>query len=142
LNGWGSLRYAANTAFLAAVYGDTITDHGGRYSGFAKRQADYILGDNPRGSSYMVGFGAVSSRNPHHAHAHLNGNPAYTGSNGWDLFNANTPSQNLLVGALVGGPGSRDDFDYVDTIKDYQRNEVALDYNAAFTGLLAYLQGA
>jgi len=142
LNGWGSLRYAANTAFLAAVSGDTITDHGGRYSGFAKRQADYILGDNPRGSSYMVGFGAVSSRNPHHAHAHLNGNPAYTGSNGWDLFNANTPSQNLLVGALVGGPGSRDDFDYVDTIKDYQRNEVALDYNAAFTGLLAYLQGA
>lgn len=141
LDGWGSLRYAANTAFLAAVYADTITDYGGRYAGFAKSQADYILGNNPRGSSYMVGFGTNSSRNPHHAHAHVNGNPAYTGSNGWDLFNAATPSQNLLVGALVGGPGSRNDFDYVDTIKDYQRNEVALDYNAAFTGLLAYLNG-
>lgn len=141
LDGWGSLRYAANTAFLAAVYSDAITDYGGRYRSFAKAQADYILGNNPRGSSYMVGYGSVSSRNPHHAHAHLNGNAAYTGSNGWDLFNANTPSKNLLVGALVGGPGSRNDFDYVDTIKDYQRNEVALDYNAAFTGLLAYLHG-
>jgi endoglucanase len=141
LDGWGSLRYAANTAFLAAVYGDTIIDYGGRYTGFAKSQADYILGNNPRGASYMVGDGTNAPRNPHHAHAQLNGNPAYTGSNGWDLFNAATPSQNLLVGALVGGPGSRNDFDYVDSPKDYQRNEVTLDYNAAFTGLLAYLHG-
>ncbi|MEB3334363.1 MAG: glycoside hydrolase family 9 protein [Cyanobacteriota bacterium] len=141
LNGWGSLRYAANTAFLAAVYGDTITDYGGRYTGFAKSQIDYILGDNPRGSSYVVGYGASSPRNPHHAHANLNGNPAYNGSNGWDLYNANSPNHNLLVGALVGGPASANDFDYVDTIKDYQRNEVTLDYNAAFTGVLAYLHG-
>jgi endoglucanase len=141
LNGWGSLRYAANTAFLAAVYGDTITDYGGRYTGFAKSQIDYILGNNPRGSSYLVGYGATSSRNPHHAHAHLNGNPAYNGSNGWDLYNANSANHNLLVGALVGGPASSNDFDYVDTIQDYQRNEVTLDYNAALTGVLAYLHG-
>ncbi|MFN9545991.1 MAG: glycoside hydrolase family 9 protein [Cyanobacteriota bacterium] len=141
LDGWGCLRYAANTAFLAAVYGETIADPGGRYSGFAKIQADYSLGNNPRAASYMVGYGNASPRNPHHAHAHLNGNPAYTGANGWDLFNASRSSQNLLVGALVGGPGSRNDFDYVDSLQDYQRNEVALDYNAAFTGLLAYLHG-
>ncbi|MFN9631746.1 MAG: glycoside hydrolase family 9 protein, partial [Cyanobacteriota bacterium] len=141
LNGWGSLRYAANTAFLAAVYGDTITDYGGRYTGFAKSQIDYILGNNPRGSSYLVGYGASSARNPHHAHAHLNGNPSYNGSNGWDLYNANSANHNLLVGALVGGPASSNDFDYVDTIQDYQRNEVTLDYNAALTGVLGYLHG-
>jgi endoglucanase len=139
LDGWGSLRYAANTAFLAAIYSDTLQDYNGRYANFAKGQIDYILGNNPRGSSYVVGFGGAYTQNPHHAHAHLNGRPDYTGSNGWDLFNANTPSYNLLTGALVGGPGSLNDFDYQDTIQDYFRNEVALDYNAGFSGALAYL---
>jgi hypothetical protein len=36
------------------------------------------------------------------------------------------------------GPGSLNDFDYQDTIQDYVRNEVALDYNAGL-GALAYL---
>ncbi|MEB3191784.1 MAG: glycoside hydrolase family 9 protein [Snowella sp.] len=139
LDEWGSLRYAANTAFLAAIYSDTIQDYNGRYANFVKSQIDYILGNNPRGSSYVVGFGSTYSQNPHHAHAHLNGSPDYTGNNGWDLYNANTPSHNLLYGALVGGPGSLDDFDYQDTIQDFVRNEVALDYNAGFSGALAYL---
>gem|GEM_PF-5039106 len=133
------MRYAANTAFLAAIYSDTIQDYNGRYSNFVKGQIDYMLGNNPRGSSYMVGFGSTYSKNPHHAHAHLNGRPDYNGNNGWDLFNANTPSHNLLSGALVGGPGSINDFDYQDTIQDYIRNEVSLDYNAGLTGALAYL---
>lgn len=141
LDQWGSLRYAANTAFLAGIYSDTVRDYSGRYANFAKSQIDYILGANPRNSSYMIGFGSAYSRNPHHANAHLNGNPAYNGSNGWTLFNNDTPSYNLLTGGLVGGPGSLNDFDYVDTIKDYQRNEVALDYNAALTGVLARLSG-
>ncbi|MFM7528949.1 MAG: glycoside hydrolase family 9 protein, partial [Nodosilinea sp.] len=139
LTQWGSLHYAANTAFLAAIYSDTIQDYNGRYSNFVKGQIDYMLGNNPRGSSYMVGFGSTYSKNPHHAHAHLNGRPDYNGNNGWDLFNANTPSHNLLSGALVGGPGSINDFDYQDTIQDYIRNEVSLDYNAGLTGALAYL---
>ncbi|MFN9629352.1 MAG: glycoside hydrolase family 9 protein [Cyanobacteriota bacterium] len=41
----------------------------------------------------------------------------------------------------MGGPASSNDFDYVDTIQDYQRNEVTLDYNAALTGVLGYLHG-
>lgn len=141
LDGWGSLRYAANTAFLAGIYSDTLNDYSGRYANFSKSQIDYILGNNPRGSSYMVGFGASSPRNPHHASSHLNGNPLYTGSNGWTLYGDGRSNQNLLVGALVGGPGSANDLDYVDVRTDYQRNEVALDYNAAFTGALARLAG-
>ncbi|MBJ7899358.1 MAG: hypothetical protein GC158_05430 [Cyanobacteria bacterium RI_101] len=139
LSEWGSLRLAANTAFLAAVYSDTVRDYNGRYADFAQSQIDYMLGDNPRNSSYLVGFGADYSRNPHHANAHLNNNPAYNGSNGWTVFNSTTPNYNLLTGALVGGPGSANDFDYQDNRLDYVRNEVALDYNAAFTGVLAYL---
>ena len=72
LDQWGSLRYAANTAFVALVYADAITDPTlkARYHDFAVGQIDYALGDNPRDRSYMVGFGANPPRNPHHRTAH------------------------------------------------------------------------
>jgi hypothetical protein len=129
LDVWGSLRYAANTAFAAFVYSDWLTDptRKARYHDFAVRQINYALGDNPRNSSYMVGFGNNPPRNPHHRTAH--------GS--WSN-NINDPvqSRHILYGALVGGPGSPDD-SYTDSRQDFQRNEVATDYNAGFTGALA-----
>ncbi len=47
-NEWGPLRYAANAAFLAFVYSDRVADYRYMYHRFAKRQINYILGDNPR----------------------------------------------------------------------------------------------
>ena len=72
LDQWGSLRYAANTAFVALVYSDAITDTTlkARYHDFAMRQIDYALGENPQNRSYVVGFGANPPRNPHHRTAH------------------------------------------------------------------------
>ena len=43
----------------------------------------------------------------------------------------------ILYGALVGGPGSNDE--YTDTRTDYIANEVATDYNAGWQGALAAL---
>lgn len=40
------------------------------------------------------------------------------------------------MGALVGGPGGSND-KYSDVRSDFQANEVAVDYNAGFTGALA-----
>ena len=53
LDPWGSLRYAANTAFVALVYTDWITDATlkARYHDFASRQINYALGDNPRNAA-------------------------------------------------------------------------------------------
>jgi hypothetical protein len=135
LDTWGSLRYAANTAFAALVHGDRLraTDpaRAATYHDFAVRQIDYALGDNPRRSSYVVGFGANPPRNPHHRTAH--------GS--WaDSITEPAVSRHVLYGALVGGPKSNDDA-YTDSRQDYTSNEVALDYNAAFTGALARLYG-
>jgi len=128
LDRWGSLRYAANTSFLAFVYSDTVGDVGTRYRDFAKSQINYMLGKNPNGRSYVVGFGTNPPRNPHHRAAH--GSPNN---------NINNPAQNrhVLYGALVGGPSSANDSDYVDDRTNYVTNEVALDYNAGFTGALA-----
>jgi endoglucanase len=131
LDQWGSLRYAANTAFFALVYSDAITDTvlKTRYHDFAKRQVDYALGANPRNSSFVVGFGANPPRNPHHRTAH--------GS--WtDQITNPTISRHILYGALVGGPKSNNDA-YTDDRQDFQGNEVATDYNAGFTGALARL---
>jgi endoglucanase len=129
LDSWGSLRYAANTSFVALLYSDWLTDatRKARYHDFGVRQINYILGDNPRSSSYVVGFGANPPKNPHHRTAH--------GS--WtDNIQQPAQSRHTLYGALVGGPPSPND-NYTDSRQDFVMNEVATDYNAGFTGALA-----
>jgi len=130
LDQWGSLRYAATTAFLALVYSKTLTDEGlkTRYHDFAVAQIEYILGDNPRGGSYVVGFGVSPPANPHHRTAH----GSWTNNIGDPVS-----SRHVLYGALVGGP--RADDSWSDDRGDYVANEVATDYNAGFTGALAAL---
>ena len=128
LDQWGSLRYAMNEAFIALAYADVVGDAAKqqRYRDFATRQVNYVLGDNPRQGSYLIGFGVNPPQHPHHRTAH--------GS--W-LDSQATPAQHrhLLYGAMVGGPGANDS--YSDDIGNYVSNEVATDYNVAFTGVLA-----
>ena len=121
---WGSLRHAAMAAFLAGVYSDTVNDYDDKYSDFSNSQIDYILGDNPRNYSYMIGFGDNYPQRPHHRSS--SGNSS-----------GSEPNEHILYGALVGGPTAVDDFAYNDSRTDYVSNEVATDYNAAFTGVLA-----
>eukprot|EP01133_Synstelium_polycarpum_P015511 gene15511-18422_t len=121
LREWGPCRYAANSAFLAKMYGDTPDQ-----LTFAKKQLDYMLGDNPSGQSFVVGVGAKHPVNPHHRGAH-----------GSSTNNIDKPENNIhiIYGALVGGP--KKDDSYKDDRRDYVLNEIAIDYNAAFTSLLA-----
>lgn len=128
LEQWGALRYASNAAFLAFVYSDWVddTEKANRYRDFAVRQMQYMLGDNPQQRSFVVGYGKNPPKHPHHRTAH--------GS--WaDQMNVPENHRHTLYGALVGGPG-RDD-SYRDDITNYVSNEVAIDYNAAFTGNVA-----
>ena len=129
LDNWGSLRYATTTGFVAAVYSESKNcpkDKKDTYWDFAVSQADYALGSS--GRSYVCGFGENPPEHPHHRTAQ--------GSYSNDM---NTPSEHrhVLVGALVGGPDAGDN--YTDTVSDFNKNEVACDYNAGFTGLLAKL---
>src|SRR5262249_4901900 len=125
--GFGSLRYAANTAFLALMYSDNpqLTDpvKKQRYHNFAVRQINYALGPNPLNRSCVGGSGDNPPRNVHHRTAH--------GS--WtDNINDPVTSRHILTGALVGGPDGNDA--YTDSRPDFTHNEVALDFNAGFTG--------
>jgi len=75
LSPWGSLRYASTAAFLAFVWADDPTvgtpSKKETYRAFAEKQINYILGDNPRKGSYVVGFGENSPKHPHHRTARV-----------------------------------------------------------------------
>jgi len=132
LDQYGSLRYATTTAFLALVHASELPDsaRAERYRRFALSQINYVLGSNPRNSSYVCGFGNNPPRNPHHRGAH--DSPS---------FSIDSPAINshVLTGALVGGPKSADDFAWSDDRRDFVANEVATDYNAGYTGALALI---
>ena len=127
LDTWGSLRYATTTGFIASVYSTydvCPSDRVSQYWDFAESQCNYALGSS--GRSYMVGFGENPPEHPHHRTAQ-----------GSYCDNMNEPAshRHTLYGALVGGPDASGN--YTDTVSDYTANEVACDYNAGFTGLLA-----
>ena len=126
LNNYGSCRYNAAAQMCAAVYAKETGDK--RFSDWAVTQMDYILGNNPMGYSYLVGYGDQYASHPHHRASH-----------GSTTLNMDDPVDqvHILWGALVGGPDETDK--HVDLTKDYIYNEVAVDYNAAFTGALAGL---
>jgi hypothetical protein len=130
LSMWGSNRYASNAAFTVAMLATSMDANDAKrkeYVKFIKKQIDYIIGDNPAKVDYVVGADPSSPKAVHHRGA--------SGSKGADKG----PSENVFVlyGALAGGPGANDNFK--DARDNYEMNEVALDYNAAFQGLLAFL---
>ncbi|XP_077995022.1 endoglucanase E-4-like [Glandiceps talaboti] len=130
-DGWGSLRYAATTSFLAlaaAQNGINVDE----YRKFAKSQIDYMLGDT--GRSYVGGFGRHPPVYQHHRSSSCPDPPAKCA---WNVFEDTEPNAQTLYGGLVGGPDQNDD--YEDIRADYYKNEVAIDYNAGFQSAVAGL---
>ncbi len=122
LSSWGSLRAVTTVCFACMLADDKFVD-------FAQSQMDYCLGKT--GRSFVVGYGV----NPP-THCHHRGASCSKGSCVYPNDPAENP--NVITGALVGGPSAPDDY-YNDVRSDYVMNEVAMDYNAGFTGVLAGL---
>ncbi|KAF3435787.1 hypothetical protein FNV43_RR22879 [Rhamnella rubrinervis] len=106
----------------------------------AKKQVDYVLGDNPMGLSYMVGYGDRYPQRIHHRGSSLpsiNDHPQFIAcKEGSVYFNSSGSNPNVLVGALVGGPGNDDV--YMDDRADFKKSEPTTYINAPFVGVLAY----
>lgn len=106
----------------------------------AKKQVDYILGNNPMGMSYMVGYGTKYPQRIHHRGSSLpsiKDHPQFIAcKEGSVYFNSSNPNPNVLVGALVGGPGEDDVYD--DDRDDFRKSEPTTYINAPFVGVLAY----
>lgn len=127
LNDYGSARYNTAAGMCAMVYAKETGDM--TFAEWAKGQMEYILGDNPMGYAYEVGYENNYATFPHHRAAHCSPTQA--------MDNPETYQVHTLYGALVGGPDAKDY--HHDETKDYIYNEVTDDYNAAFTGALAGL---
>ena len=84
------------------------------------------------GRSFVCGFGENPPVQPHHRGASCPDIPEPCGQ---EDLNKLEPNPHVLYGALVGGPDFTDL--YHDNRSDYVQNEVALDYNAGYQGLLA-----
>lgn len=121
---WGSVPVTSSAAYLAQLYNDTVQQDS-RYESFANNQVDYILGDNPANLSYMVGFGENYPERVHHRGSapNLGGQPTAV-------------QENILYGAIVGGPDTADDFAHNDRRDDWVTNEVGISYNAPFASAL------
>jgi hypothetical protein len=131
---WGTTAQNGASGALAGLAGCAAGLPGGR--GVAAGARDYLLGRNPFGRSFVVGYGPGAPRNPHH----------------W----ASVFGPALPRGAVVGGPAPLDQirdqgfrvdgpFDsrfaaYEDRRADYVTSEPALDYAAASVLLLAVVQ--
>lgn len=134
---WGTLRHTANAAFLLLA-NDKVNNNNGDLvkrkpiQCFAHRQIRYMLGSS--GRSFVVGYGENPPMRPHHRASSC---PLMPAPCDWTAMNNPGPNPSILYGALVGGPDFHDNFK--DNRADFISNEVAVDYNAGFTGALAGL---
>jgi hypothetical protein len=121
---WGSARLNASMQFASLV---ATKNSSADYSSWSKSQMNYILGDNPANTCFVVGFADNSASKPHHR-----------ASSGTTSASSTAASKYTLVGALVGGPSDASGT-YQDKRSDYVCNEVACDYNAGLVGAAAGL---
>lgn len=148
-----NMQYVTSTSFLLLTYakyltsakkvvncgGATVTPN--RLRSIAKKQVDYLLGDNPLKMSYMVGYGPRYPLKIHHRGSSLPCVAAHPAkiqcTAGFDYMHSESPNPNVLVGAVVGGPDQNDRFP--DERSDYEQSEPSTYINAPLVGTLAYL---
>lgn len=102
---------------------------------------DYLLGKNPQGRSYMVGFGKNPPTQAHHRGASV---PKMSPSKIIDCpmtfvhwLHANAPNPNELTGAILGGPDKNDNF--IDKRTNSAMTEPCTYINSLAVGVLAKL---
>ncbi|KAL3618016.1 hypothetical protein CASFOL_038337 [Castilleja foliolosa] len=152
---WNNMQYPASAAFLLAVYSDYLSKsnsvikcpdaqiHSQDLLNFAKSQADYILGNNPRSISYLVGYGQNYPTHVHHRGASITSISSLQSSVGcvegfetW--YKRSLANPNIIHGALVGGPNANDEFS--DDRSNYEQTEPTLTGTAPLIGLFSRLR--
>ncbi|TVU11837.1 hypothetical protein EJB05_45446 [Eragrostis curvula] len=158
---WNNMQYVTSAAFLLSVYSGYLSSSSSVSSGvscpaggepattpadevfaLARAQVDYVLGSNPRGMSYLVGYGAKFPARVHHRAASIvpyKHSKEFIGcAQGFDdWFVRKSANPNVVVGAIVGGPDRRDRFrDHRD---NYMQTEACTYNTAPMVGMFAML---
>lgn len=134
---WGSNGGLMNRAMVLGLASDFTSDRTFRDGAVAA--LDYVLGRNPLDQSYVTGHGDRPMVNPHHRFWAHSADPAYPAP---------------PAGVLSGGPNNTAMTDPVaetmrgtcrpqtcwrDDIGAFTQNEVAVNWNAPFVWVLAFL---
>ncbi|XP_024366977.1 endoglucanase 7 [Physcomitrium patens] len=145
---WNNMQYVTSAAFLLTVASDyyeaahatlshcTSPVTNSELLAAGKEQVDYILGNNNRGQSYMIGFGNSYPQRVHHRAASIPEPVAC--KEGFDRFyftQNNNP--HVIEGAITGGPDANDN--YNDQRNQYAMSEPVLYNTAPLVGTLARL---
>ena len=126
---WGSNMSIANLGELMRMAYNLTGDES--YKNLAKRQLDYLLGENPLGICFVTGYGTVTPKSPHHRPSQVKGE--------------------AMPGMLVGGAdGALEDsyakavlygqppaLCYADNAQTFSTNEVTIYWNSPLVYLLA-----
>ncbi|XP_043700438.1 endoglucanase 11-like [Telopea speciosissima] len=151
---WNNMQYVSTSTFLLTVYSDYLQSSNQKLYCqrgvvepqemllFAKSQVDYILGSNPMGISYLVGFGSRYPQRVHHRDSSIvsyRKNKEFIGcTQGYhNWYGRKEANPNVLVGALVGGPDFHDHF--MDKRGDYRQSEACIYNTAPLVGIFGKL---
>lgn len=133
--GWGQTGENGGAGALAALAARATGVRDGAAVGAAAR--DWLLGRNPWGASFVVGYGPKAPRHPHHwASEQGPGKPRGA------VVGGPAPRKDIVeqsFGAPRGGPFSTAAATYEDRLEDYVTSEPAIDYAASSILLLAAL---
>ncbi|OMO89740.1 Glycoside hydrolase, family 9 [Corchorus olitorius] len=152
---WNNLQYSSAAAFLLAVYSDYLSAANAKLTcpngqiqpnevlNFAKSQADYILGKNPKSMSYLVGYGPKYPIHVHHRGASIASISIHPSTvscvQGFEFWYRRPEADpNVIHGALVGGPDHNDNFN--DDRSNYEQTEPTLSGSAPLVGLFSKLE--
>ncbi|XP_004505716.1 endoglucanase 5 [Cicer arietinum] len=154
---WNNMQYVSSATFLSAVYSNYLSAAKSQLNcpdgqiqpqdllNFAKSQADYILGKNPKDTSYLVGYGPKYPIHVHHRGASIASISVVRSqvgcTQGFDAwYNRPEPNPNVIYGGLVGGPDKNDGFS--DDRSNYEETEPTLSGSAPLVGIFAKLQSS
>ncbi|XP_057790995.1 endoglucanase 11-like [Salvia miltiorrhiza] len=151
---WNNMQYVSNGLLLLTAYSEhlhstnqTLNCHASSVGSheilsFVKSQADYILGANPMGVSYLVGVEPSYPKRVHHRGASTvsyRDSKVFVGCmqgyHSW--LGRQAPNPNVLVGALVGGPDLNDEFR--DRRTNFAQTEACTYNTASLVGVFAKL---
>ena len=132
LSEWAPLRLALNSFFVCVRFDFE------KYKKLAYKQLLYVLGNNSKNMSYLVGYGNNYPKQVFHKGASC----PLSGTCDWAYKESieGKPNPSVLFGALVSGPDEFDNFD--DNRENWKQNGVSINYNAGLVGLtLSLIQG-
>ncbi len=125
---WGSnLTIANNGDFL--IMTDAYADTNGKDA--AKKQLNYLLGNNATGYSFVTGFGTLAAANPHHRPSQVVGKAVPGMVVGGPNNGLNDP---FVQNVLKDAPSAKC---YADNSQSYSTNEIAIYWNSPIIYLLA-----